>query len=91
MTRLSQKQIIFKYLKSITDNNGWVREYDLRSKMTPDGWIGFQGDRRVRELYKIGILERRQISGYAEYRYKHSIEIKSVPLFTQQNQQKLKV
>ena len=68
---MTQKEIILNYLKS---RGGWVKEYDLRSKDTPYGWIGFQGDRRTRELYRDGHLERRQMSGYAEFKYKEPIK-----------------
>lgn len=71
--RLTQKQIIVKYLKWIREqgiNDGWIREYKLRSVYTPFGWIGFQGDRRCRELVKEGYLEKRYMNKYAEFRYK---------------------
>lgn len=73
INKLSQKQIIVKYLRWIAEqgiNDGWVKEYKLRSVKTPFGWIGFQGDRRCRELAREGYLERRYVDGYAEFRYK---------------------
>lgn len=50
-----------------------MKEYSLRSRQTPYGWIGFQGDRRCRELAREGVLERRYVDGYAEYRYRGQV------------------
>lgn len=71
----SQKTIILDYLYWIkcdakTEEDEWVREYKLRSVDTPFGWLGFQADRRCRELYNTGQLERRLNGKYAEYRFK---------------------
>lgn len=75
---MSQKQIIIKYLQELRQADpfgGWVKEYSLRSKETSFGWIGFQGDRRVRELYKAGLLERRKEGKYAEFRCRSKEEL----------------
>lgn len=77
MKKPSQKQIILDYLKTIKHNaqneeGQWVREYALRSTNTPFGWLGFQADRRCRELHQNGKIERRLNGKYAEYRYKET-------------------
>jgi hypothetical protein len=64
--KLSQKEIIVKHLNRW---GGWMPEYLLRSVSTNFGWIGSQGDRRVRELVEEGILEHRINGKYAEVRY----------------------
>ena len=73
MIKLSQKKLIVKYLKNITDINGnydWVRAYHLRGKNTEWGFLGHQADRRARELAMAGLIEHRIRDGFAEYRYR---------------------
>ena len=84
MEKKSQKQIILDHLKEVKENakdedGQWVREYSLRSTSTNVGWLGFQADRRVRELHQAGLIERRMSGKYAEYRYKE-IEIPQVKI-----------
>ncbi len=63
----TQKEIIIKHLERW---GGWIPEYLLRSVDTHFGWIGSQGDRRVRELVEEGVLEHRINGKYAEVRFK---------------------
>lgn len=65
---MSQREIIISYLKSL--NGEWVREYNLRAVQTPFGFLGFQADRRCRELAEEGVIERRLSGKYAEMRIK---------------------
>lgn len=59
------KKIILKYLKDLRDNSpdgaypygGWVLAGKIRSIDTPYGFIGFRGDRDIRDLVKAGCLE----------------------------------
>lgn len=69
---MSQKKLIIKYLESL--NGGWVHAYDLRGKVTRDGFLGHAGDRRARELAHAGAIEHRIKDGYAEYRAKMDYE-----------------
>ncbi len=73
MEKKSQKQIILEVLKDALKNSNeelqWIREYSLRSTNTSFGWLGFQADRRCRELHQEGLIERRLNGKYAEYRY----------------------
>ena len=48
----------------------WLRDENLRSLDTEFGFIGSQGDRRIREMVKAGVLERRLNGRYAEVRLK---------------------
>ena len=65
---MTQKEIVVEYLKSL--NGEWVREYNLRAVHTPFGFLGFQADRRCRELAQEGIIERRLNGKFAEMRIK---------------------
>lgn len=69
---MTDQQIIMHYLKEVRDygeNDGWVVAGTIRSKQTNYGFIGFRGDRNVRELVSKGRLERRKNGKYAEVRY----------------------
>ena len=74
----SQKQIIIEYLRwkkenAKSEDEEWEREHKLRSTNTHFGWLGFQADRRCRELHNEGILERRLNGKYAEYRLREKV------------------
>ena len=47
MKRITQKELILKYLRS---EDRWFNSYELRGKPTQWGFLGHQGDRRAREL-----------------------------------------
>ena len=85
--KISQKQIILDHLKAIKENSKddegqWVREYNLRSTNTPFGWLGFQADRRCRELHQDGQIERRLNGKYAEYRFKEAETFQPIKIET---------
>jgi hypothetical protein len=68
----SQKRTILLYLRDVRMGdweNGWVPAYKLRGKQTDYGFLGHQADRRLRELYNEGKVERRINRGYVEYRW----------------------
>ena len=65
--KLTQKQILIKYLQYVGD---FIPAYKLRSVNTPFGWLGFQADRRCRELANEGKIERRLERGFVSYRIK---------------------
>ncbi len=64
---MSYQQIILKVLESKHD---WIPEYALEKVNTEWGWIGSSGGRRTRELAGRGLIERRKIGKYAEFRAK---------------------
>lgn len=80
---MTDKEKIVFYLREVND---WVPEYKLRSLDTRFGFIGFQGDRRVRELVESGILERRKVGKFAEVRFKRP-RIELPPAFAQRKPQ----
>ena len=50
---MTQKEIIKKYL----EGRGWVKEGLIRGINTDYGFLGFRGDRTVRDMIKSGELE----------------------------------
>ena len=58
---MTYEQIILKYLEDLRLHDpiggGWAREYAIRCKDTPWGFIGARGDRTVRDMVKAGKLE----------------------------------
>ncbi len=73
MPKLTQKDIILKFLRSMPET--WFRSYDLRGRNTPFGFAGHQADRRAREMAEDKIIEVRHIGKYAEYRAKPPLKI----------------
>ena len=69
---MKQKEIIIRYLQEC---NGWVMEGKIRSLDTKWGFIGFRGDRTVREMKASGLLEWRKNGKYAEVRAKPTIQL----------------
>lgn len=67
---MTQKQIIIKWLEY---KNEWIPAYKMRSVETPYGWLGFQADRRCRELAHEGKIEHKIDNGYAYYRAKEQL------------------
>jgi hypothetical protein len=64
------KKVILDYLRDLrTWGDGWEKEYNLRAKQTPFGWIGARGDRDVRDLIKDGYLESSKEGKYRIVRY----------------------
>lgn len=91
--RRTQKAIILEYLcwvrqKARTEDEEWVKSYNLRSKDTMWGFIGSQGDRRARELYEEGKIDRRIVKKFSEYRYKYPEGRITIPVFID-NQEEL--
>lgn len=62
---LTQRQIIFRYLRSLTHE---VLSYDLQKVNTPFGWLGTSADREARRMAEEGILLRSKQGRYAVYR-----------------------
>jgi len=54
---MTQKKAIIEYLKFIKT---WVPAYDLRGVNTQFGFLGHQADRRCRELYNEGKIDRKE-------------------------------
>lgn len=48
-TKISQHEIVLRYLHSVKD---WVKSFNVRGVETQWGFIGSQGDKRARELAK---------------------------------------
>lgn len=74
----TQKEFIKEFLRR---ENRWVRSYELRSTPTEHGFMGWQADRRARELAEDGEIERRHNGKYAEYRAKTPVKKQEI-LFT---------
>ena len=55
--KLTQKQILLEVLK----DNEWKYYYELIRVETPFGYLGTEAGRRLRELYKDGLVEKRDI------------------------------
>lgn len=79
--KYSQKEIILKYLNWKQD---WIPSYELVKKDTEWGYLGSSADRRARELYEEGKIDRRIIKKYAEYHCKQG-EI-TIPIFVDNRQ-----
>lgn len=71
--KITQKQIIHKFLKSI--HPSWSKAYDLRGRNTEFGFCGHQADRRAREMAESGEIEVRHDGKYAEYRSKVPLKV----------------
>ena len=67
---MKQKQIIIKYMQDQPDRKFFT--YELTQKSTPYGWLGSQGDRRLRDLFKEGILLKEREGKYERYWLKES-------------------
>ena len=63
----TQKHLIIKYLEQLND---WIPAFKLRGQRTDLGFLGHQADRRARELYEAGLIERRLNGKFAEYKSK---------------------
>ncbi len=83
MKKYSQKEIIIKYLEWKKD---WIPSYDLIKKDTLWGYLGTSADRRARELYEEGKIERRIVKKFSEYRYKYPEGEMTIPVFTDNRQ-----
>ena len=71
---MTYKRIILNHLKDLRDfgpDEGWIKAGMLRSKETKHGFIGFRGDRDVRDLVKSGLLEADKDGKYRIVRYKY--------------------
>lgn len=70
---MTQEAIVLKYLQFLRNENpedGWIEVWKLAKTDTPYGWLGSEGGRRARELYKRGSLEKKRVGKYEYYRYK---------------------
>ena len=63
---MTQKLILLNVLR---EAGGWVKSYELVKVNTRYGWLGMI-DRQARQLAEKGIIDRRHIGKYAEYRFK---------------------
>lgn len=62
---MTQKLKIFNYLK---ENPQWFKSYELQGMAQGFGASPATVDRRLRDLYKEGSVERRRVGRYEEYR-----------------------
>lgn len=63
----SQKSLVLAYVRDAFP--AWVYGYELRGKITHRGFLGHQADRRARELFWAGFVDRRlDPKGRAQYR-----------------------
>lgn len=78
MPKLTQRQIILKTLQN--EPNRKFFSYELRSRQTPFGWLGHQGDRRARELAEDNLIIREGEGKYATYRATPPAKVYTVTL-----------
>jgi len=66
---MTQQEII---LNTLNDTGTWVSTHDLVQRRTMYGYIGTHGDKRLRELRKMGKVEDRTVPGtnFKEWRLK---------------------
>ena len=57
---VTQNKIILRHLRDI---GTWTPTHDLVQRRTLHGYIGTHGDRRLRELRKLGLIEDRTVPG----------------------------
>lgn len=67
---MTQQNLILQYLK---ENPEWHYVYKFHGLETQNGFIGSQGDRRVRELIKKGLIERRMEGKFVQVRHKQPV------------------
>ena len=91
---MSDYEVILRYLKDIRDKeaDGWILEGNVRSVDTPNGWIGFRGDRNCRDLMEVGILEKDDKEEFVKVRFLYPPEIienvkKIKPLITKSGEE----
>lgn len=65
---MTQKEIIKSYLKSRSPE--WIKEGLIRGINTDFGFIGFRGDRDVRQMIKDGEVEAKFEGKYRVVKYK---------------------
>lgn len=63
---MTYKEIIIKVLEESGD---WIPSYKFVNARTDYGWLGKSGDRRARELFNAGVIDRRINHGYVEYKF----------------------
>lgn len=64
---MTQRQIVRKVLE---DANDWLPTYELMQRATKYGWIGSEGGRRLRELFALGLVEKKREGKYEYYKLK---------------------
>ena len=74
---MSDYEVILRYLKDIRDKepDGWILEGNVHSVDTPNGWIGFRGDRNCRNLAEVGIIEKDDSGKFVKVRFLYPNEI----------------
>jgi len=64
---MTQKQILINYLQ---ESGKWIEGFKLRGFPTKWGFVGSQGDRRLRELAHEGKIDHKIENGFSFYRAK---------------------
>ena len=72
INKISDKEKVFRLLEELGD---WEWGYNLRSRSTKDGFIGSEGDTRAHDLVRENRIERRLVSGKAQFRAKSRITL----------------
>lgn len=67
MKKISLRQRALNYLHN---NGGWLNGGELERLALSVGYKASNVSRRLRELHEEGLLDRREIHGSVEYRYK---------------------
>ena len=62
---MTQRQTILQVLR---ESGVWIKSFDLQKLKTKFGWLGTSADRQCRAMAMEGIIERRNVGKYAEYR-----------------------
>mgnify|MGYP001580518437 CR=1 FL=1 len=70
---MTQRDIIKAYIES----TGWIKEGLVRGINTDKGFIGFRGDRTVREMLREGILEGKMDGKFRVVRVKPRVQLPS--------------
>jgi hypothetical protein len=65
MKKPTQKEIIVKLMRSQPERKFFT--YEMVKVNTEFGWLGSQGDRRMRELFEEGILSKEPRGRYERY------------------------
>lgn len=67
MKKLSLKQMILNRLKQMEGQ--WVHKGRIEERVKEWGYLAENGNRRCRELYEEGLIERKEERGSVSYRY----------------------
>jgi len=67
---MTQSNII---LEVLNDTKEWMPSWYFVKQDTKWGWLGTSGDRRARELYEDGKIERKHEGKYSYYKIKEEL------------------